>query len=95
MVKTGYVAMSAEQRRVLSCLHASVCVCVFRETLRGDCVDRKTRHYQQYQFLYALCLSLVPSPLPETECTFNSITNGENHSGIIVMIHMDFFFAGE
>lgn len=40
MVKTGYVAMSAEQRRVLSCLHASVCVCVFRETLRGDCVDR-------------------------------------------------------
>ncbi len=36
--------MSAEQCRVLNCLHASVCVCVcvcvFRETMSGDCVDR-------------------------------------------------------
>lgn len=34
--------MSAEQRRVLSCVCASECVyvCVFGETLSGDCVDR-------------------------------------------------------
>lgn len=67
------VAVSAEQRRVLSCLYASVCV--FRETLSGDCDDRN-------KALSAVLVLLRPVSLTGTitaiETQFNSTTDRWN-----------------
>lgn len=78
IIKEGYVAMSAEQKRVISCQ----CLCVFSK----DTVWRYRNKALSAVSLHLGALSLSGTSI-QTDCTF-TITERWNPSGIVFIINI-------